>query len=646
MDIKQVSLSPYFSGREIRKARVNKLINTEIERTGKIGSMTVEDQKKLNSYYNDVLSDIYNIRNNHSLNGIGGLSEEKTIDADLHDRGKREKSIKETYRDRNGIENTRRIWKDGTIEKEKQINDRERLNIVKWPGGVTECNRDFSASSQKTSQKWIKDFFDRHAAIADTSFMMAGSVQDGGKTFQLPGFTDFEKQLDTSVSGSEKINEKRISWEKDSIKQRQRTCSNNLVETLTNWEKAGIKEKNISDLSGDFSFSRIIQNDSIETIKSHYKDISMEKNTDYNTGSMVYKYKKGNNYLEHVSIASEEGKRLNYTRITDSLRGIRKSAVTSPDMRLVKLEESFSKKKASIVDFPEKNMEINYNAPGLERNTIIEKNGAGKDISQIYGKGTTEISWLSDREVLRYEKTSPDGLSNKCYFYKNNAVRNIINHPSGNSCDMLELPENIIKRNVTYKNGVRESTTWFDTGEQRKTVRYPDNTLLSDVLYGQNMQKQGIKFSDGTCYLFKNWGNGITQQCFCWPQSKMAHLSTEFEYDGLYEDKTIYRDGSYRRDIRGKDWQKSMNFSKDPLLERIYESSLQEILSSPLLGMKLRENPFHNPFLTLDPQLWAHAILKYGGAGNMKYTPEIIDNIQKLPYIKMNFNISFQEGQT
>jgi hypothetical protein len=91
----------------------------------------------------------------------------------------------------------------------------------------------------------------------------------------------------------------------------------------------------------------------------------MEKNTDYNTGSMVYKYKKGNNYLEHVSIASEEGKRLNYTRITDSLRGIRKSAVTSPDMRLVKLEESFSKKKASIVNFPEKNMEINYNAPGL-----------------------------------------------------------------------------------------------------------------------------------------------------------------------------------------------------------------------------------------------------------------------------------------
>jgi hypothetical protein len=95
---------------------------------------------------------------------------------------------------------------------------------------------------------------------------------------------------------------------------------------------------------------------------------------------------------------------------------------------------------------------------------------------------------------------------------------------------MLELPENIIKRNVTYKNGVRESTTWFDTGDQRKTVRYPDNTLLSDVLYGQNMQKQGIKFSDGTCYLFKNWGNGITQHCFCCLRA-YAHLSTDFEYD-------------------------------------------------------------------------------------------------------------------
>lgn len=208
---------------------------------------------------------------------------------------------------------------------------------------------------------------------------------------------------------------------------------------------------------------------------------------------------------------------------------------------------------------------------------------------------------------------------------------------------MLELPNNVIKRNVNYKNGVRDSTTWFDTGEQRKTVRYPDNTLLSDVNYGQNMQKQGIKFPDGTCYLFKNWGNGITQQCFCWPQSRMAHLSTEFQHDGLFEDKTIYPDGSYRKEIKGKDWQKSMNFSKDPLLERIYESNMQEILSSPLLGMKLRENPFHNPFLTLDPQLWAHAILKYGAAGNMGYIPKTTDNIQKLPYIKMKFGLSFQE---
>jgi hypothetical protein len=643
MDIKQIGPSTYFSGREIRKARVNKLINTEIEQSRTIGSMAVEEQKKLNSYYNDILSDIYNIRNNHSLNQIDGLSEEKTIDADLHDRGKRERSIKETYRDSNGINNTRRIWKDGTVEREKNINDKNRLNIVKWPDGVTECNNDFSVTPEKASQKWIKDFFKKNTDVMDKSFIIPGDIQDGGKKFLPPNFTDFEKQLDTSISDSEKTGEKRTFWEKDSIKQRQRTCSNNLVETVTNWEHAGIKEKKISDQSGDFSFSRMIQKDSIESIKSRYKDTFIEKNTNYDNGSMVYKYKKGNNSLEYASILSEGGKRLNYTQLTDSLRGNKKSAVYSDDMRFIKLEEPFGNRKVSIIDFPEKNMEINYNAPGIERNTIIEKNGAGMDIKSIHGKGLFKTSWLPDREVLRYEKNSLDGLSNKCYFYKNNSVRNIVNHPGGNSYDLLELPNHVIKRNVNYKNGVRDSTTWFDTGEQRRTVRYPDNSLLVDLLYGQNMQKQGIKFPDGTCYLFKNWGNGVTQQCFCWPQNKMAHLSTEFEQDGLFENKTIYPDSSYKKEVKGKDWQKSMNFSKDPLLERIYESNLQEILSSPLLGMKLRENPFHNPFLTLDPQLWAHAVIKYGAAGNMGYSPKITDNIQKLPYIKMNFRLSFQE---
>ncbi|HPZ10519.1 MAG TPA: hypothetical protein PL110_20695, partial [Candidatus Eremiobacteraeota bacterium] len=70
MDIRQISTSPYSVLKEKRQVRVNDLLAKELRDFGIICSMSLQDKKELNSFYNDILGEIYNIRDNHPLKEI------------------------------------------------------------------------------------------------------------------------------------------------------------------------------------------------------------------------------------------------------------------------------------------------------------------------------------------------------------------------------------------------------------------------------------------------------------------------------------------------------------------------------------------------------------------------------------------------
>jgi hypothetical protein len=119
-----------------------------------------------------------------------------------------------------------------------------------------------------------------------------------------------------------------------------------------------------------------------------------------------------------------------------------------------------------------------------------------------------------------------------------------------------------------------------------------------------------MKYSDGTSYLCKNWGNGTTQQCFCWPDSGVARVTTGFENDSIIERKTLYGDGSSTAEIKTADWESDITKIPEEVMNRnILESSLFDLIASPSVRMKLINDPFHNPLLTLDTQLWAQIML-------------------------------------
>ncbi|HPZ10034.1 MAG TPA: hypothetical protein PL110_18225, partial [Candidatus Eremiobacteraeota bacterium] len=574
---------------------------------------------------------------------ISEVSYNETIDGNLHDIGPAEKAYREIYRDKHGINITRIKWEDGTLQEEKKISDDHKIRFIKWQNEVVSSYETFSNYPDDVIlSSWIKDYFQDNLSFREFS-----KSSDSKKPSEVPGFSidllSFERKLYKTLSESKKVTEKRTYWIKDGIKQRECLYSPGIFEIVTNWTKTGIKEKRISDSSGDFRFSHVIRRDSFDSRVCQYKDICLEKSIDYEKNTLLWRYRRGDNLFEYCSLPSEDGNRMKYTKIIEEKTGNKRFALESDEgVKVVKLEEPH--KKLRHITFPGNNIEIQLIIPGIERNTVISGNGAGRDIRKEDGKGEITTSWLSDKEILIYSRKYPGGLTNKCYFYNNNITRQSVSHENGNSYELLQLPGNLIKRVITYKNGTRESVTWFPEGNQRRTVRYVDNSLLSDLICNNGtMQKQGIKFSDGTCYLYKKWGNGISQQCFCWPDSNIAHLSTEFESHGLFDNKTIYPDGSYIKEIISERGKLTMKFSRDPLLENIYESSLQEILNSPLTGMKLRENPFYNPLLTLDPQLWAHAILRCRGPEKTRHD-YLSEEKKVLPYMKMSFQFSFGEG--
>jgi len=645
---KQVRI-PQPGQKEIRKARINKLLNAEMEQAGKIGSMSLEDKKGINTFYNDVLTDIYSIRDKHPLQEIvKGLPGEEGIDASLHELGPRKKALTENYRDKKGLTSKRILWKDGTVQNCKKIDENHRTSIVKNPDGTTESQEYYNKSGSPASTEIPRDIED---SICNLMEVPQKSLTSGEKKTS-PDMSDLEKKLDKNLSETQKVREKRTLWKPEGIKRKETLYENGLKETITKWEKNDIKQREIADANRSFCFSKTLTPGKTFT-SLDYKNESLEKNINHDNGTALWRYRGRDHYLEQCSLRSEEGKKIDCTLLEDK-RGMRKiSAASEEGVKSIKLEDLYNNKKVRLDTFSDGALQCRSSSPGMDRVTAVTEKGVGMDMKTT-GEGETRLGWLPDKEVMAYSKKLPDGTTNKCHFYNNSSVTQQVSYPDGNSYKLIELPNKILQKTYNYNTGDSEALTWFEQGEQRRTVKYKDNTFLSDTIYGGNMQKQGIKFSDGTCYLYKNWGNGISQQCFCWPHAGLGHLTSRFEKDGISDKRLIFPDGSYRKETLWGDRKSEMAFSGDPAVKNIYDGPLRDIISSPVLAVKFLENPFHNPLLTLDLQLWVHFLLAGAREGTdlIKAAEKVrkIKNAKSanpdLPvYLKVSFNLSSEKGE-
>jgi len=250
--------------------------------------------------------------------------------------------------------------------------------------------------------------------------------------------------------------------------------------------------------------------------------------------------------------------------------------------------------------------QIDYSSPSMTEKTIIHGTGRGINTKTNSDGEKVGLAWMPLNEVIAYKKEYADGTVNKCYYYDNKATRQMVSYGDGNSYDLLELPGEVTKKLYKYQDGTGEEVTVFEDNKTRRTVKYPDSSVLSEVSYGEDRFKLGMKYGDGTSYLCKNWGNGTTQQCFCWPGSGVARVTTGFDNDSIIERRTFYGDGSATVETKAENWETdSTKISEEVMNRNILESPLFDLIASPSVRKKLMEDPFHNPLLTIDTQLWA-----------------------------------------
>lgn len=650
--------------REIRKAKINTLINKEVEESKKINTLPLEEQKKLNTSYNDILTQIHSIRDKHPLQnivkGLEGIDD--GIDSDLHDVGTRAKALRETYRDEKGIVSNRVAWEDGTVMTDKKVSPNHRSRIVRWKDGIINSRENFPQNKPFTSETptWIekdsKEISDTMEKAIRPS-LTSPDLTTARKPSKIPvNMSDFEKKLDKTLSESPVADESRTVWPEKGIKQKEILYGNGLKESTTNWEKEGIKRREIFNQADDFYFSHTVKDSSLESYQLRQGDMYLEKNVNYDKGSSLWKYERPDKKLEHGFIRGEDGAGLSYTTMEDSSGRKYNSLITEDNIRSYNLTDNIQNKQAKMDLFPEGDFQANLSTPERGEKTIIHKNGVGTDRKINSAGEETNLSWFPDRKTMRYSKKYADGTENKCYFYGNKLTRQSLSYPDGNSYELLELPNNVIKKAYNYKNGTKESLTWFGDGEQRRTVSHKDGSFLTDMLYHGQIQRQGIKFADGSAYLYKNWGNDITQQCYCWPDKGLAHMSTEFEKDGIFEHKYIYSSGAYRREVEKKETEdgkaekiSSLLITKDPAMKSLFEGPLREHVFSPVNMVKFLKDPFRNPILTMDSHLWASVLLMQN-----RFKEELIKSAEKIQainsgkegqesnplYMKLSFNIS------
>jgi len=442
----------------------------------------------------------------------------------------------------------------------------------------------------------------------DSSLNQAGRGRGSlhsGKTMKFPGdIWSIEKRLEKSFSEDNIVNENRTHRKKDGIRTRERLYSQGLVETVTNWEKSDIKQRTVSDLLERFHFSHTIKGNSIESKIITYDDIYMEDSRNYDTDSAILKYRGKNNFAVHYSLPSKNGNKIKCNTL--NAENCSRIMIDFGDGRTYfEVNEASGEKKARRTNFHDGSVQIEYKTPEIERKTVMDKNGGVIDISNNPEREEERISRESGKGMLCYSKKYADGTLNKCC-YDGNKVKQTVLYPGGNSYDLSILPGGVMKKDYNHQDGTKESVTFFEDGKNVRTVRYTDNSLLSEHSYPDDSYKLGMKYSDGTVYLCKGWNNGVSQQCFCWPENGMVRLVTEFEKDNMVERKTIYNNGSCVTEIESEKGKSQTVSSETSLLK----NALDKITSSPADMDKFLENPFRDPLLTEDLQLWVHILMK------------------------------------
>jgi len=513
----------------------------------------------------------------------------------------------------------------GISIKPEEIKDREiqdktektavRNEITHSTGEMISCKTVYPSAKNiklQLSPVWLKGYMDDKVSSLETTILSTNTGTDtiggisGGKKYLPVNVSSIEKRLEESFSRDHIINESRTEWRKDGIKTREKLYSQGLVETVTNHEKAGIKQRRITDLTEQFHFSHIIKDNTVESKVINYNDIYIEESTNYETGSSVWKYRGKDKFIVHCSLATEEGK-VKYTTFNED-NGSSRMALTFEDgRRHFEIEDLYRGRRSKLLAFPDNTLQLEYNNSEVSRKTIIKPDGEGIDVKSDTKGNLQTVIWAQDNSI-NYTKEYEDGTINNCYYSQDRVIQKA-SYPGGNSYELTELPGGDLKKVYYHKDGTTEDVNFFKEGETRRTVLYPDRSILVENSYPDESYKLGMKYSDGTSYLCKSWSEGVNQQCFSWPKAGIARMATEHEKEGIVERKTIYRDGSFKTEIESETGQTAYMTPGDPELKNIYYRPLRNIAYSPDELAKFMENPFHNPSITKDPQLWARLLL-------------------------------------
>jgi len=497
--------------------------------------------------------------------------------------------------------------------RESKVMSDGRSKMTRLDENTLWCNKKFAlpeGCKVQTTPSWAKDYISNKTNNLEHSLSLATL----SPSFELLARDSVEFPLDIhsittrlneSISRDNIVEENRTSWKKEGIKRRERIYSQGLVETVTKWGKSDIKQTQIRDRAGTFDFSNITRGKSLESNIFNCGDLYIEESKNYDTDTNVWKYRGKNRFLVHCSFPGENGNRVKYTRLDEG--NISRIGIDYDDgRRHIEIHDPSAGKKASITTFDGMACQIDYSSPSMTEKTIIHGTGRGINTKTNSDGEKVGLAWMPLNEVIAYKKEYADGTVNKCYYYDNKATRQMVSYGDGNSYDLLELPGEVTKKLYKYQDGTGEEVTVFEDNKTRRTVKYPDSSVLSEVSYGEDRFKLGMKYGDGTSYLCKNWGNGTTQQCFCWPGSGVARVTTGFDNDSIIERRTFYGDGSATVETKAENWETdSTKISEEVMNRNILESPLFDLIASPSVRKKLMEDPFHNPLLTIDTQLWA-----------------------------------------
>ncbi|HPZ08220.1 MAG TPA: hypothetical protein PL110_08905 [Candidatus Eremiobacteraeota bacterium] len=578
------------SRREARLNKVQNLVEVAEKSINAISLLPPDRQEALNSFYNILLCDIYNLKEISiplSLSSIqdrtGKASiEEITATKTIYPDGT------EAYISRNQEEGQIKSftkWKDGT----KVF----RVSKSDMPVNIENISLN---SVRKELESFLNYFTEKHSSV-----LKPEDIIKNGLIINYCNFPDIfsllQEELSKYINSGEVVDE--LLSGVDNIKQRERLYNNGILELVVNTPL--YKQILFSDLNKNFEYRHTVYNDGKDKKSLNYNDgTSIESYVNNKTGERKLKTKFNNMALKYRSSGDAKMSlaELDYGKGTVSkiLSGENKFLIEYRD----KLNRFYSRGEI----FEDNSLKFTWNEEGFKEKVVrFFPCGSGK-LKEIDNSGKTkEFSWTPDKEIMYVEEKMPNENLNKTYFYKNGIVRKQKYFSDGHSIDMLSYPDNIIKKIYTYPDNTREVLTTFPRGESRRTVRYADGSILSELKYSDKSMKIGKLLSNGTVSLQRVWANGIKEEALCWPQLHKGSIDTIFP-SGEREKKIFNPDGSCDRHIyTGEDTQLTH------IPGEFYSHKLQGLpffnrLASSLEHLKLLKNPFHNLLLIMDPHIW------------------------------------------